>query len=335
MSFSKNLFRRIASSLPVSLARQLSNIPLLLPYHHLISDEERAHVSELYQYKTPAQFTNDLEWLLKHYTPVSGEQVYQHVFERKPLPDNAFLISFDDGFREVHDTVAPILKEKGVPAIAFINPSFIDNRELFYRCKLSLLLHRIKKDTSLQILFFERLSVTPHRYDLLRAKILKLDYTRRELADEWGSWAGLDFNDYLIKDRPFMSSAQLEDLKRWGFTVGAHSMDHPNYGVLSEEAQFEETIASLGAIGSLTGSQSLFSFPHEDKPVSARFFDRLENRKILFFGTQNNRPEKPYPILHRFNAERPELDISRQVKALHLYHALLRGNKAVRRDQTR
>jgi len=335
MSISKNLFRSLASALPLSIARRLSRIPLLLPYHHLISDEERPHVSELYSYKTPGQFVSDLEWLLKHYVPVSAEQAYDYVFDKKSLPPNAFLLSFDDGFREVHEIIAPILRAKGIPAVAFVNPSFIDNRELFYRCKLSLILHQVKKNSNLQKLFADRLSVIPGRYDLLRSKILQLDYTGRELANEWGVWAGIDFNDYLLKDRPFMSSAQLEDLKRSGFTIGAHSMDHPHYGVLTEEEQLQQTAASLHAISRPGTERSYFSFPHEDRTVRPSFFDALSNRRILFFGTQNNRPETSLPMLHRFNAERPQIEISQQVKAVHLYHFLLRSNKTVRRGQTR
>ena len=37
-------------------------------------------------------------------------------------------LTFDDGFRELHDVVAPILLRKGIPATFFVNSAFIDNK---------------------------------------------------------------------------------------------------------------------------------------------------------------------------------------------------------------
>jgi hypothetical protein len=55
------------------------------------------------------------------------------------------LLTFDDGFREFYDTVAPVLERKGIYACNFVNPAFIDNKDMMFRCKASLLIDVVGK----------------------------------------------------------------------------------------------------------------------------------------------------------------------------------------------
>ena len=61
----------------------------------------------------------------------------------KQLSQGKVFLSFDDGLREVYTIIAPILKERGLPATFFITTDFIDNKKLFYRNKASLLIEAI------------------------------------------------------------------------------------------------------------------------------------------------------------------------------------------------
>lgn len=149
MSRFKQLFYKTSSFLPMQFLQNLSPATALFPYHHTVSNEMLPHIQHLYSYKNVAQFTKDLDTLLKYNTPVTPEELSECVKENKPFPKKTFLLSFDDGFKESHDTIAPILLQKGVPAIFFITPAFLDNKELFLRSKTSLLIHELlnaKKD---------------------------------------------------------------------------------------------------------------------------------------------------------------------------------------------
>ena len=64
------------------------------------------------------------------------------------LPPNSFLLTFDDGFREIYDIIAPILLDKGIPATFFISSGFLDNRELCYQHKASLLVEKVRNGIS-------------------------------------------------------------------------------------------------------------------------------------------------------------------------------------------
>jgi hypothetical protein len=75
--FRKN-FKRIASKgagvLPTSFLQKVSNQLLILPFYHAISDAEMPHVKHLYAVKGVWAFTKDLDFLLKHYTPIGYNQ---------------------------------------------------------------------------------------------------------------------------------------------------------------------------------------------------------------------------------------------------------------------
>lgn len=331
MSIFKDVFLSTATVFPIAWLNRVSSIEVLLPYHHVVSDEYLPHIKGLYNYKNERQFSDDLDWLLRYRTPVHPDELLHCMAEKKPFPVNTFLLSFDDGFREVYELVAPILLKKGIPAIFFINPSFIDNKELFYRCKLSLVIEKIKDERNKKMLIkvADLLSAKAADFENLKKTILDIDYPGRAKADALGECADISFPDFLHLQRPFMSSTQLKELAGKGFVIGAHSMDHPHFKRLTEEEQLAQTRSSLKYVGEITGSGlSYFSFPHEDKDVKQNFFNHFLSdpsfSNSLLFGVQNQFEERNNKMVHRFNAENPSRSLENMTKGILLYNYLMK-----------
>lgn len=327
----KNLYYRIASMLPTKLLQNVASDGPLFPYHHLVSDADVLHVKHLYTYKNTRQFESDIDHLLKHLRPISAEQLQTSILEKKGLPKQSFLLTFDDGFREVYDIIAPMLLRKGVPAIFFINPAFIDNNELFYRCKISLVieavLHNNQDKPTLrkccEILAIE----TTDQTNALVSAIKRITNLNKELLDQLADTLSISFADYLKKERPFMTSAQVAELHGKGFDIGAHSWDHPYYPLIPAEEQIRQTIQSMSYVKEQFGQTlQTFSFPHSDKEIAQSFFNTLEDQSPidLLFGIQNQKLETANRIFHRFNAERPELPMNKQLNGVLLLMILQR-----------
>ncbi len=303
------------------MIHSLGSVGTLLPYHHTVSNDFLPHIKHLFDYKNENQFTRDVDFLLKYYKPISVPDLTKFITDNAALPKNTFLLSFDDGLKEIYTTIAPILLKKGVPAYFFINPSFIDNKDLFYRYKISLLINELlanKESNSYLKTFNETLGAKNKSLQQIITSLKKITNLNTHLVDTVAEKIGYSFADFLETEQPFVTQADLKSLHKDGFTIGAHSMDHPYYNLLHLPDQIKQTAASCKYVNDLLGiTDSSFSFPHTDDGISQDFFNQLNNYNIpLFFGTQNQKMEIKNKMLHRFNAERPEVNFSAQIKGL-------------------
>jgi len=93
------------------------------PYHNQISR---------------CSFNWQVNYLKKHYQVMSIEEVIQMIKEKKSLPDNVAIITFDDGFRNNYTVAYPILKKNNVPATIFLTTNYIDTENILWPDELYL-----------------------------------------------------------------------------------------------------------------------------------------------------------------------------------------------------
>jgi peptidoglycan/xylan/chitin deacetylase (PgdA/CDA1 family) len=292
---------------------------LFLPFYHMVSDIELAHIKYLFTVKTEEGFKNDLEFILKHYRPVSIKTLYDHLFNRIPLKPNSFLLTFDDGYRQIFDTVAPLLKSKGIPAIFFISTDFIDNKNLFYRCKASVLVHKIHGFSDPRILHQKNIIqiLKEHNafYKDIERSIRRIPYTKKTLLDDIAKELGLSFETYLKEYKPYLTTAQIDKLMQDGFSIGAHSRDHPPFEFLTLIEQIKQTTESIEILQKKFKIQrKLFAFPFNDHGVPPQYFDKTGKFVDIYFGTGGFQPPSPYNCLQRVPMEIPNLITQNIVK---------------------
>ncbi len=338
MSPLKILFYKSCSFLPMQFLQKQSPVDTLLPYQHAVSDEALPHIQHLYPYKNIAQFKGDLDVLLKYFKPISADDLCRCIKENKPSPKNTFLLTFDDGFRESYDVIAPILEAKGVPAVFFINPAFIDNSSLFLRCKTSLLIHELvntRNDTLVNV-YRNYFNLPGAGIKALCDRLKSFKVNDSTLLDNLATATNYSFADFLRKQKPYLTTEQLLSLKQRGFAIGAHSMTHPYYEQISHSEQLEQTVHSCNYVKEKTGmTNQYFSFPYNDENITQDLLNDLNLAGIdLLFGLQNQKNEIHNKMMHRFNAERPLIKFDTQVKSILLLSILNKfsGNNDVRRN---
>lgn len=325
MSLFKSLFLGGSSALPIKELQKISPTSLYLPYHHLVSNEKVAHIAHLYPYKNEQQFITDLDYLLKHFSPINVPEVLDCIKENRPFPNNSFLITFDDGLSEIYNVVAPILEKKGITAIFFINSAFIDNKKLFYRFKISLLIDELLKNESQKDkieLYAQVLKCDAGSVKKIIEKLKGIQQTNENTLDRIASQIGFSYESYLDTVQPFLSSLQIRSLLDKGFYIGGHSVSHPYYPSLSLEGQIKQTVDSLLFLKEkFEVKNRLFAFPHSDKEITQSFFEKIKNEEVeLFFGIQNQKKENNNRVLQRFNAERPGVSLQKQIKSVMVYN---------------
>jgi peptidoglycan/xylan/chitin deacetylase (PgdA/CDA1 family) len=306
----KKAATRIVSNIPMSVLGMLTRTTTIMPYYHIVCDDDVAHVKHLYEYKSAKQFTDDLDFLCRHYMPMSMYELLNHVKNSSPIPKRSFVLTFDDGFREMSDIVAPILLKKGINATFFINSAFADNKELCYLNKASLIVEEFKNSWSPGL--DKRLSkiLEDNRIDFpdVSSGVLSINYQQRHLLDAMADVMNMDFGRYLSASEPYLTTSQIRKLIHNGFTIGAHSVDHPLYSALSLEDQIKQTIDSVRFVRERYHLRyGLFAFPHSDHNVSRDYFCRIAESGLvdLSFGTAGLIDDSTPKHFQRFSLDNP------------------------------
>lgn len=241
-----------------------------LPVYHCVSDESLPHLNHIIKYKNVKQFEDDLDYFSKYFQFVNWDEFKNFLKGNFKPKKKIALLTFDDGFREFYDVVAPILERKGIYAINFVNPAFIDNKDLMFRCKSSLIIetinHSKSKNTEINI-----------------EEVLKINYQNKIQLDKIGEKLDIDFDSYLKNQKPYLDFDQLKNLTAKGFGISAHSWDHPLYCELELQDQLENTLKSLRFTRENNFLDDSFAFPFTDFGVEKDFFESLfENEQLSY-----------------------------------------------------
>jgi hypothetical protein len=331
MKLSKRFWFSTVGQLDLEWLKKKSSPDVIIPYHHLVSDEPVPYIQNLYAFKNVRQFEEDLDFLLKNFEPVTLTEVIDSRKNQKPFKKKSFLLTFDDGLRQVYETVVPILLRKGVPAAFFINPSFVDNKELFFDLKKGLILDRLVNNpaTPAQLSLAEKIiGRKPGSAVSLQNAVRSINYLNKELADSIGIILEIDFEAFRKEQKPFMNVGQIKELIEKGFHAGAHSMDHPLYKLIPPEEQIRQTVESVNWVSkTFQLPYKAFAFPHVDTGVSHSFFTKLTGGEEpcldLILGNTTGMVENHPAVLHRFIGESPAPSIANKVKGV-LAYSLLR-----------
>jgi peptidoglycan/xylan/chitin deacetylase (PgdA/CDA1 family) len=243
-------------------------------FYHTVSDEYLPHISPLYRFKNVKEFEQDIDYLLKHFQAIDINDVLLHTKKEKAIVRPSFHLSFDDGLSEIYSVVMPLLLRKGVPATVFVNSAFVDNKDLFFRYKAALIIDKLNRLFSSQ------------KYDFPdKSEILSIKYPDRCRLDRIASDLALDFGAFLQQKKPYLTSNEIKTMQQKGFSFGGHSIDHPNYYLLSEEEQMKQTLDSCAYVRNVFSEQHpYFAFPFSSEGVSDAFFENIYQTIDLTFG---------------------------------------------------
>lgn len=265
----------------------------------MVSDETPIHVKNLYEARSISEFKEDLDFLLENYKPINLQQLIEITKNKTKPSEDCFHLTFDDGLKELATVVAPILKEKNIPATFFINTDFIDNKALFYRFKESVLAEKYEAKG-----------------------LLDFDSKKENEIDELAILLGENFEEYLKNNQPYLSSEDINELIKQGFTIGGHSKNHPRYKNISLEEQVSQTIDSVEfLVEKFNLDYKVFAFPFTDDGVGKEFFNKIEGKLDLTFGTAGLKKDVISTNLQRIPMEENKKGIE-IIKSQYLYYIL-------------
>lgn len=298
---------------PMFSTRKLlaTKAPLFLPFYHVVSNQPLPHILN-YPIISENQFKQELDFYLKYFEPISLEELV-----KSPRP-NSFHLSFDDGLKECAEIVAPILLQKGIPATFFVNSGFIDNKELFHRYKASLIAGemRTRPDAEVENYLYEN--------EISLNNILQVPFSKTDVLQHAAELLEIDIQSFLKTQQPYMTTAQIKDLHKKGFSIGGHSHKHPEFWKISEKKQLKHIKKSMSwVVEHVNPKVKAFAFPYTDHGISGKLIKKLQTKNIcdISFGTAGVKYDEMPNHFQRYPAEQNG-DFELNVKAEFLYFKL-------------
>ena len=229
--------------------------------YHYVRDDARVHA------RTIAELEAELDHVAEHYTPVRLEDVVHGTW-----PDDACLLTFDDGLVEHLAVVAPALEQRGLTGV-FCPPgrAIVERRPLdVQRTQFLLAATPDHEALGRRILDAaddpDRLwaeNTPPHRYDRPSTVFVKRalqeglpDGRREELLAELFREHVTD-DDEAFADSLYLTLDGCRELVRRGHEVIGHGWEHRRLGLLDEQAQRDELERTRGFVEDVGGTWAL------------------------------------------------------------------------------
>ena len=118
----------VAQELPNMCSRdQNVNEFTILSYHEVADKGET--LDSTYTV-TPVHFAEQIKWLLNNgYHFINVDDIIKYRKEKKPLPDKAVLLTFDDGYQSVYANAYPIIKKYKIPTVIALVGSWLKSKD--------------------------------------------------------------------------------------------------------------------------------------------------------------------------------------------------------------
>lgn len=206
---------------------------------------------------TPAHLAAQLDFLQKHYRVVPLASLTDGA-----LPDRAVVITFDDGFRSVHEMALPLLRARNLPATCYLVTDVIDRKSSIWVLELNWYLQR---HCAIARPLLAR-CFGGSRFCSIRALVQAVinQYDPEKIADllaELRVKLGPVADGTPGEKRLFLDRAEIEEMARQGFTFGSHSASHAVLPRLSTPECRDEIDRARRLIQDLPGSVDSLAYP--------------------------------------------------------------------------
>jgi len=239
---------------------------LVLTYHRIEAQ------SDVFPHVPLADFRRQLEWLTTHCRVIQPSELRAAV--RAPGRRPAVLLTFDDGYRNYHDVVCPLLRRFGLKAAAFPLTGYLDDPNRLTPWDRVCLAVRHARVNPVVLpwkpgatVAFDRRRPFPFIYACRDYLNSVPDDRRAELVAALE--AALDPAPAPV-ERQLMTWDELRSTLDVT-TIGAHSHTHPVLSLAGADRIAEEIVTCRDRLRAQTGTTvTWFAYPHGDVAPGAR-----------------------------------------------------------------
>lgn len=263
----------------LKIAQQFIYVPIVIPFYHAVLGKHWLPHHGLF-YRRSQDFIADLDIFIKHFNIIDLPCLLSYLDGNTSLPPRALLLTFDDGFHDVSEVVAPLLKKRGIPAVFFINNSVLTERKLLFPHLQNMLLHQASdvkgKQHKCSNEAYDLLSSSGLWKGTLYRSITALDSKHAKLLERIAEIFQIDQVDYCIAHKPYLSENDIFELIRQGFHIGSHGWDHTHISEVDLSVQVDHIKSSVFDLcNRFDILYRVFSFPYNDVGISKAVYAAL------------------------------------------------------------
>lgn len=201
----------------------------------------------------PTSFRRQVDVIVQEFRPVSLQDVLRAVRSGESLPHRAVLITFDDGHRSVLDVAMPILRERNIPAVAFVVAGLLGTDQPFWWSEVEELVQH-GGSTS-------RAPSGASADEVIRALKHVPNPQRLAALEELRASAHRP-----ARPMPQLHREELRTLEEHGIAIGNHTLTHPCLDQCSEATIRRELSKSQDLLAEILGHRPrVLAYPNGDE----------------------------------------------------------------------
>jgi peptidoglycan/xylan/chitin deacetylase (PgdA/CDA1 family) len=232
----------------------------ILTYHRVNDDDD-----PFFPAVPTRVFEKQMAFLARTYRVLTVEELVEGI-RRGRLPRNALAITFDDGYRDNLTHAAPILTRYGLPATIFLATGFIGTSKVFWFDRLAMAF-KMTGESAFAAPWGGILSLASQA-----DRILALNRTLahfKQVPDDalqpslQRLLEILRVPDGCGPQDLMLSWDEVHALARQGFSIGAHTVNHPILSRVAPQRAWMEILGSRTMIQSVCGcAPRAFAYPN-------------------------------------------------------------------------
>lgn len=234
---------------------------LVLNYHRVGYDSElRGQRCEA----SPEAFDAQIEFLKRNFDVVTARDLETLARRRR---GRAVLVTFDDGYRDVHQHAYPILRRHGIEATTFVTTGFLDRTAVPWWDELAWMVARSRATTLPPNRWLARPlplrgDEAPRALEVLLARYKQLPGGETEgFLDAVGAVTGGRPDPDSLQDE-WLTWDMVREMHRAGMCFGGHTVSHPVLARHSIARQGDEIFGCASRLEAELGEpMRYFSYP--------------------------------------------------------------------------
>jgi peptidoglycan/xylan/chitin deacetylase (PgdA/CDA1 family) len=224
-------------------------------------------------------FAEQLDYLSERYRIVPLSELAGYLTSGRPVPPGLAVITIDDGYRDCYDIAFPILRERKIPATAFVVTDFVDQATWLWTDKVryvtasasASLLEATIEDHSLRI-------ALDGRYSRLKGAE-RVNTELKQIPDEAKDFAICEIAESLGVTIPTVPPAeffplsweQVREMDSSGVEIGSHTVTHPILTRISAPRLRNELRDSRSRLEDVLGRKvELLGYPNGDHNLAVQ-----------------------------------------------------------------